>query len=254
MMSTRSWLPTIAACAVALCGGAAGVAQEDASGTPGPQSVTMPGPPQAPDAGSYGSGQIALFRVRPEVTPRAQYTPEDLAGRLMQTPTTNLFPGSVAVDPGVANPVANDPDAVERGKQHYNAFNCVGCHAPNGSGGEGPSLSNSRWIYGSDPADIFLTLVHGRPNGMPAFGAMLPDQTIWELVAYIHSIAKDPDETFGRTISRSQPATEQVPAEYIQTTDPWQHTQPFMNGQPPPRVGEATGQQQAPAQDQPDAG
>lgn len=211
------------------------VAQQNQSAAPSPAQVPKPAP-QPPDNGA-GRGGMALFRMVPKLAPRAQYTSRELAGQLMQTPTTNLFPGSVAVDPGIVNPVAEDTEAVKRGMEHYSAFNCVGCHAPNGSGGEGPSLSDSQWIYGSEPADIYLTLVHGRPNGMPAFGAMLPDQTIWELVAYINSISEQPGKTFGRTISRSlpAPAIEQVPAEFVSTTDPWQHVQPFTAGQPPPR-------------------
>ena len=76
-------------------------------------------------------------------------------------------------------------------------FNCVGCHANNGAGGMGPSLSDKIWIYGNKPAQIYMTLVQGRPNGMPAFGQVLPEQTLWELVAYVQSISKDPSKTFG---------------------------------------------------------
>ena len=236
MRAGLNHLPTAATCcSVWLLLAASGAAQDRVAG---PTQMTQPSPSAAGE-NSMGGGQIALWRLVPTVPPRTQYTPQELAGKLMQTPTTNLFPGAVAVDPGLANPVGDDPNAIERGKQHYEAFNCVGCHAPNGSGGEGPALSNASWIYGSEPADIYLTLVHGRPNGMPAFGAMLPDQTIWELVAYIHSIAQEPGKTFGRTISRSlpSPAVEQVPAEFVQTTTPWQHTQPFTAGQRPPSLG-----------------
>jgi len=227
-----------------------GVAQQDG----GPSRASDQAASAAAGGNRVASGLIALWRVTPKVPPRAQYTSQELAGKLMQTPTTNLFPGSVAVDPGVVNPVADDPGAAERGKRHYEAFNCVGCHAPNGSGGEGPALSNAHWIYGSEPADIYLTLVHGRPNGMPAFGAMLPDQTIWELVAYIHSMARDPGTSFGRTISRSSPQLEQVPAEFVQTTEPWQHLQTFMNGQRPPRPGSEAQPAHGATPDKPDAG
>jgi mono/diheme cytochrome c family protein len=36
---------------------------------------------------------------------------------------------------------------------------------------------------------------------MPAFGAMLPDRTIWELVAYVQSLSDSPDHSFGTTTS-----------------------------------------------------
>ena len=45
------------------------------------------------------------------------------------------------------------------------------------------------WIYGSDPANIYATIVEGRPNGMPAFGGHIPDNEVWELVAYVRSMS-----------------------------------------------------------------
>lgn len=56
----------------------------------------------------------------------------------------------------------------------------VGCHAANGGGGMGPALSEGRFIYGSNPANLFLSIYQGRPNGMPAWGEILPESTIWE--------------------------------------------------------------------------
>jgi cytochrome c oxidase cbb3-type subunit 3 len=48
---------------------------------------------------------------------------------------------------------------------------------------------DDQWIYGSDPRNIFETIVQGRPNGMPSFGGRIPDQSIWELVAYVRSLS-----------------------------------------------------------------
>jgi cytochrome c oxidase cbb3-type subunit 3 len=64
---------------------------------------------------------------------------------------------------------------------------------------------------------------------MPAFGAMLPDRTVWELVAYIKSISQKPPPQFGRTTSLSpqSPDIEQVPAGQMQTATPWQYTEPM---------------------------
>lgn len=120
-------------------------------------------------------------------------------------PATDLFPGTAKIEPSVKNPYAGDAEAIAAGKRHFAAFNCAGCHAPLGGGGMGPPLSDDTWIYGSAPAQIFLTILHGRPEGMPAFGAMLPERTIWELVAYIDTLdqiedyaaEKDFDENTG---------------------------------------------------------
>ena len=169
----------------------------------------------------------------------AEAPARDRAQSMLQTRVSNLFAGSVAIDVPMANPLGNTADVVERGRRDFLQFNCVGCHAPNGGGGEGPALSDSQWIYGSEPANIYLTIVHGRPNGMPAWSAMFPDQIVWELVAYIQSIAEPPGGRLGRTISRrlQTQQVEQVPAEMLETTQPWRHVEPFAAGQRPAAQG-----------------
>ena len=52
----------------------------------------------------------------------------------------------------------------------------------------GPPLSDTDWVYGSEPGDIFLTIKQGRPNGMPSF-QNLPNDVIWQLVAYVRSLS-----------------------------------------------------------------
>jgi cytochrome c oxidase cbb3-type subunit 3 len=101
-----------------------------------------------------------------------------------------------------------------------------------GGGGMGPSLSDDIWIYRDSAANIYLSIAQGRAAGMPSFGAMLPDRTIWELVAYIQSIAAKPGATFGSTTSQSpqSPDREQVPAEKLDTTTPWKFTEPMPPG------------------------
>lgn len=149
-------------------------------------------------------------------------------------PISPLLPGDPSPARKPANPVGGDKAAIERGMQDFTRFNCVGCHAPNGGGGMGPSLSDAKWIYGSDPSDVFLTIYQGRPKGMPAWGRALPIPTIWDLVAYVKSLAKEP-KGFGRTFSRdpSLAPPEQTPAEFVTTSDPWSSTQPFTDGQKP---------------------
>jgi cytochrome c oxidase cbb3-type subunit 3 len=160
------------------------------------------------------------------------------AGALLRVPVTGIYPGGApaGLNPNMQNPLASDPDAAQRGMKDFDAFNCSGCHAANAGGGMGPSLSNDRWIYRSSPANIYLTIVQGRSAGMPAFGAMLPDRTVWELVAYIQSISQKPGKNFGDTTSLSPPSPgyEQVPAGQIQTTTPWKYTEPMpANGAKP---------------------
>ncbi|WP_206455544.1 c-type cytochrome [Aurantimonas marina] len=155
------------------------------------------------------------------------------SGEIARVPVTKLFPGDVAAGPDNVSPVENDPAAVERGMLYFNQFNCVGCHAANGAGGMGPSLSNASFTYGDKPEQIFLTILQGRPNGMPTFGGMLPDEVIWDLVAYIGQISKEPSGEWGKTTSVDGFKIEQVPAEYLSTSDPWEYKTPFSYGQKP---------------------
>lgn len=152
---------------------------------------------------------------------------------LIKVPVSGIHPGNVASVPVIRNPVEGDPKAVQLGLQYFNAMNCVGCHAPNGAGGMGRALSNRFFQYGWTPANIYLSIAQGRPNGMPAWGSTLPPEAIWDLVAYIQSISQAPVEEWGTTVSAKSPSIEQVPAEFEMTTTPWAHTEPFSYGQKP---------------------
>lgn len=87
-----------------------------------------------------------------------------------------------------ANPYAANPQAITAGKALYMKMNCAGCHAYNGSGNMGPDLSDTYWRYGGLPIQIYKSIHDGRPQGMPAWGAALPPQEIWKIVAYIQSL------------------------------------------------------------------
>jgi cytochrome c oxidase cbb3-type subunit 3 len=78
--------------------------------------------------------------------------------------------------------------AVSQGKTWYRAYNCNGCHAQ-GGGDIGPALMDAKWRYGADPASIYATIAYGRPNGMPGFAGRVPEDQIWQLVAYVRSLS-----------------------------------------------------------------
>jgi cytochrome c oxidase cbb3-type subunit 3 len=84
---------------------------------------------------------------------------------------------------------SNSPFAISEGKRLFTWYNCSGCHG-RGGGGMGPALMDSRWLYGDRPEQIFASIAGGRPNGMPSWGSRLPEAQIWQLVAYVRSLAK----------------------------------------------------------------
>jgi cytochrome c oxidase cbb3-type subunit 3 len=101
---------------------------------------------------------------------------------------TPLQPGQPQPLPDAAGPYQENAWAIGEGKRLYSWFNCVGCHA-HGGGGIGPALMDDKWIYGAAPRQIYSTIVEGRPNGMPSFGGRVPDQQVWQLVAYVRSLS-----------------------------------------------------------------
>jgi cytochrome c oxidase cbb3-type subunit 3 len=86
------------------------------------------------------------------------------------------------------SPYEENAFAVGQGKRLYRWYNCNGCHA-NGGGGIGPPLMDAEWRYGAEPAQIFDSIVMGRPNGMPSFGGHIPEDQVWQLVAYVRSMS-----------------------------------------------------------------
>jgi cytochrome c oxidase cbb3-type subunit 3 len=110
------------------------------------------------------------------------------AARRNRERLVNLVPGPYTADVRVENPYDGNAFAINEGQRLYNWYNCVGCHS-HGGGGMGPPLMDDRWIYGSDPENIFATIVEGRPNGMPSYRGKIPEYQVWQLVAYVRSMS-----------------------------------------------------------------
>lgn len=96
--------------------------------------------------------------------------------------------GTNAPPEWVQNPYGDNAYAVSEGQKLYEAYNCSGCHF-HGGGGIGPPLMDNNWVYGSEPQNIYADIVEGRPNGMPSFRGKIPDQQVWEIVAYVRSLS-----------------------------------------------------------------
>jgi cytochrome c oxidase cbb3-type subunit 3 len=107
---------------------------------------------------------------------------------------TDLVPGSPTNQAGAGVPESflenyeNNSYQLSQGQTLYQNYNCNTCHA-HGGGDIGPPLLDNKWIYGSEPQQIFASIVQGRPKGMPAFGPRLNANQTWELVVYIRSLS-----------------------------------------------------------------
>lgn len=119
---------------------------------------------------------------------------------LLALEVTTLVPGGDTALTRLRNPYEGDDEAIAEGRLFFDQFNCSGCHAALGGGGMGPPLSDTLWIYGGEPGRVFLSIVQGRPNGMPSWH-QLPPEVIWKLVAYIHTLP----ERAAQVSTRPQP-------------------------------------------------
>lgn len=100
---------------------------------------------------------------------------------------STLLPGGAQPPATMANPGEGTAYSISEGQRLFGWYNCSGCHS-NGGGGIGPPLIKSQWIYGNEPANLFDTIVKGRPNGMPSWGGKIPEYQIWQLVTFVRSL------------------------------------------------------------------
>jgi cytochrome c oxidase cbb3-type subunit III len=144
-----------------------------------------------------------------------QFTAPPSTFKSFDVTMSDIHPGSA----GLPQPLRNQSDEraydANEGKRLFTQYNCSGCHF-NGGGGIGPPLMDAQWIYGDNPENIFSTITEGRPNGMPSFRQKIPDNQVWELVAYVRSLSgqlrKDVAPTRNDTMNarRSEQRTQRV--------------------------------------------
>ena len=102
---------------------------------------------------------------------------------------------------GKTNPVAGKADAIAAGKTAYDT-NCASCHGPagKGDGSAGASL-NPKPADLIEPAAndadelILFRIMDGKAggpanSGMPAWKGVLTDDQVWQVIAYLRSLAK----------------------------------------------------------------
>lgn len=62
---------------------------------------------------------------------------------------------------------------------------CVKCHNTDGSGGEGPNLTDSYWMNGNSVDDVIKVIRLGMSNGMPAYKLKFNSEEIRNVALYI---------------------------------------------------------------------
>lgn len=97
------------------------------------------------------------------------------------------------LDDAVLWQLSRSPVFVEAGKATFNA-SCAACHLASlrgkseNPGAIGPDLTDTVWLHGGKPVDVFATINNGVvAKGMPTWGPVLGQKKISEVVAYILS-------------------------------------------------------------------
>jgi cytochrome c oxidase cbb3-type subunit III len=142
---------------------------------------------------SFGVGTLlltALLIVGCKREERVLRQPPSAAQTFNSVQVSGINPGNNPAPPPSPPPdmYSESAYAVSQGQFLFEQYNCVGCHA-HGGGGMGPALMDNFWIYGSEPQNIFATIMQGRPNGMPSFRTLIPEYQGWEIAAYVRSMS-----------------------------------------------------------------
>jgi cytochrome c oxidase cbb3-type subunit 3 len=92
------------------------------------------------------------------------------------------------IDDAMLSAIAKDPATLALGKEVF-VSTCAACHKADGGGNIGPNLTDSYWIHGNKPTDIYKTVTDGVPaKGMPTWTPVLGEQRVEAVVAYVISI------------------------------------------------------------------
>ncbi|KAB7628199.1 cytochrome-c oxidase, cbb3-type subunit III [Alkalilimnicola sp. S0819] len=82
----------------------------------------------------------------------------------------------------------HNPDAMAAGSRLF-GNNCAVCHGSDARGAPGfPNLADDAWLYGGSPAAIRHSIAQGRRGVMPPMGAVLGDEGVSQVAAYVYSL------------------------------------------------------------------
>ncbi|WP_426416838.1 cytochrome-c oxidase, cbb3-type subunit III [Aestuariirhabdus sp. LZHN29] len=84
---------------------------------------------------------------------------------------------------------AKNEQAVQMGQRIF-ANNCALCHGSDARGAFGfPNLTDGAWLYGGSATAIKASVSDGRKGQMPAWGAVIGDQGVTNVTAYVRSLS-----------------------------------------------------------------
>jgi cytochrome c oxidase cbb3-type subunit 3 len=145
---------------------------------------------------------VALLSIAADSASAQQDTAPNADTGPKQVSVSGLFPGGGAPPPPdpIGQRFEGNKQAIAEGKQLFGQMNCSGCHF-NGGGGMGPALMSGHWRYGGRIDQIYASIAQGRPNGMPSWQGTLVPTLIWDLAAYVKSLAVPEPSSASQTVA-----------------------------------------------------
>ncbi|MGE0791814.1 MAG: cbb3-type cytochrome c oxidase N-terminal domain-containing protein, partial [Sandaracinaceae bacterium] len=103
---------------------------------------------------------------------------------------------SAEADEATLVALASDPSAVAAGQETFSTT-CAACHGGRGEGLIGPNLTDSAWLHGGSPVEIYTSVRRGisadraliaGSAGMPEWGPQLGEERTRDVVAFVLSV------------------------------------------------------------------
>jgi mono/diheme cytochrome c family protein len=140
------------------------------------------------DLSAFAAGALALgrFQVRWDIDGPLRAA-RAASGALLATAAGGVVAVGLLVQARVAAGLHEPRRAVE-GKALFATY-CIPCHGPDGGGKMGPNLTDSAWIHGSSPEQIFAEIANGTPDkGMVPWAPLLGANRVMALTAFVLNI------------------------------------------------------------------
>ncbi|GEM_PF-1347904 len=102
-------------------------------------------------------------------------------------------PAEPAASPSPVAAYLDDPAAITAGRRMFRAV-CTGyCHSTTpGVTKDAPNLFDCNWDHGNTDADLYRVITQGVPDTeMLPFDGKIPEDTIWQVIAYVRSNSMD---------------------------------------------------------------
>ncbi len=128
----------------------------------------------------FGYGYWMAFHVleAPSAVARWEAGEAEIAAKAVATPA----------DDKVLLALSHDLDLMAKTQLTFKQ-QCSACHGEHGEGKIGPNLTDSTWIHGPRPTDVYTVISGGvLQKGMPAWRPVLGEERVRALAAYVQTL------------------------------------------------------------------